>query len=322
MTAPDGAPATASRKRKALGQLKRMLAHAVSRGIIRVNPADGAKAPTAAPNTGIRVLTARQLMRLAAHSPEWGDLILFAGITGLRFGELAALQVQDIDTFDGVVHVERAIGDDNGRRYVKNTKTGEARTVPLAPNAVLIANTRSQGKQPDDLLFPARGGQWLHGSNFANRVFRPLVTEASTAVQRLQTVLSVSEHRRGHARYGTATRDAVTAFQEDQGIAVTGVADAATRAALGLDDHLMPYTLRDGDEDFDQVTFHALRHTAVSLAIQAGANVKAVQRFAGHASASMTLDVYAELFDDDLSTVSERLGVLFDRAREALPASQ
>ncbi|MBP2372121.1 integrase [Paeniglutamicibacter psychrophenolicus] len=34
--------------------------------------------------------------------------------------------------------------------------------------------------------------------------------------------------------------------------------------------------------------------------MSAGANVKAVQRMLGHSSAAMTLDVYAELFDDDL----------------------
>ena len=48
------------------------------------------------------------------------------------------------------------------------------------------------------------------------------------------------------------------------------------------------------------LTPHELRHTAASLAVSAGANVKAVQRMLGHAKASMTLDVYADLFDDDL----------------------
>ena len=41
----------------------------------------------------------------------------------------------------------------------------------------------------------------------------------------------------------------------------------------------------------DGLTPHDLRHTAASLAISAGANVKAVQRMLGHASPSMTLDV-------------------------------
>jgi hypothetical protein len=49
------------------------------------------------------------------------------------------------------------------------------------------------------------------------------------------------------------------------------------------------------------------RHTAASLAVSAGANVKAVQRMLGHASAAMTLDTYADLFDDDLDSVADAL---------------
>jgi integrase len=55
------------------------------------------------------------------------------------------------------------------------------------------------------------------------------------------------------------------------------------------------------------LTPHELRHTAASLAVSAGANVKSVQRILRHASAAMTLDVYAELFDDDLDVVAERM---------------
>ena len=38
-----------------------------------------------------------------------------------------------------------------------------------------------------------------------------------------------------------------------------------------------------------------------------GAHVKLVQRMLGHASAAMTLDVYAALFDDDLGALAERM---------------
>lgn len=56
-----------------------------------------------------------------------------------------------------------------------------------------------------------------------------------------------------------------------------------------------------------RTTPHDLRHTAASLAISAGANVKAVQKMLGHASAAMTLDIYADLFDDDLEAVAVAL---------------
>jgi integrase len=61
--------------------------------------------------------------------------------------------------------------------------------------------------------------------------------------------------------------------------------------------------------DFPTVTPHDLRHTAASLAISAGANVKAVQTMLGHASAVLTLDTYADLFPDDLEQVSVALDV-------------
>ena len=60
-----------------------------------------------------------------------------------------------------------------------------------------------------------------------------------------------------------------------------------------------------------RATPHDLRHTAASLAVSAGANVKAVQKMLGHASAAITLDIYADLFDDDLEAVATAL----DQAR-------
>jgi integrase len=64
---------------------------------------------------------------------------------------------------------------------------------------------------------------------------------------------------------------------------------------------------QDVDDTFPYITPHDLRHTAASMAISAGANPKAVQRMLGHASAAMTLDTYADLFEDDLDAVSERM---------------
>lgn len=50
-----------------------------------------------------------------------------------------------------------------------------------------------------------------------------------------------------------------------------------------------------------KVTPHDLRHTTASLSISAGVNVLALARMLGHTSAKVTLDVYADLFDDDLA---------------------
>ena len=63
------------------------------------------------------------------------------------------------------------------------------------------------------------------------------------------------------------------------------------------------------------LTCHDLRHTAASIAISSGANVKAVQRMLGHKSAQMTLDTYADLFDTDLDAVAVSIGRRIDEAR-------
>ena len=55
---------------------------------------------------------------------------------------------------------------------------------------------------------------------------------------------------------------------------------------------------------------HDLRHTAASWLVQSGASVKAVQQMLGHAKASITLDVYAGLFDSDLDDLTLRLQAL------------
>ena len=65
------------------------------------------------------------------------------------------------------------------------------------------------------------------------------------------------------------------------------------------------------------MTIHDLRHTAASLAVQSGANVKTIQRMLGHTSAAMTLDVYSDLFEDDLDAVSAALDRAASRARSS-----
>jgi integrase len=89
----------------------------------------------------------------------------------------------------------------------------------------------------------------------------------------------------------------------------TRVFNKAVDKLRGLDEDGEPTT------DWPRPTLHDLRHSAASLAISAGANVKAVQTMLGHKSAALTLDTYADLFPDDLEAVADA----FDAAVAALP---
>ncbi len=61
---------------------------------------------------------------------------------------------------------------------------------------------------------------------------------------------------------------------------------------------------------------HDLRHTAVSLWIEAGADVKRVAGRAGHSSVAFTLDRYGHLYPDADAALADRLGEAMAAARD------
>lgn len=62
---------------------------------------------------------------------------------------------------------------------------------------------------------------------------------------------------------------------------------------------------------------HSLRHTAASLLISSGANVKVVQQQLGHKSATMTLDQYGHLFPHDLGVIAEAMDAVLFQGRDS-----
>lgn len=61
----------------------------------------------------------------------------------------------------------------------------------------------------------------------------------------------------------------------------------------------------------DYIKIHHLRHTAASLLIQQGANIKMVQKWLGHKTIQITLDTYSHLFPSDLDNIAIKLDGLF-----------
>jgi integrase len=63
--------------------------------------------------------------------------------------------------------------------------------------------------------------------------------------------------------------------------------------------------------DLKHVTMHSLRHSYASILLGHGASVKALQRALGHASATMTLNVYSHLIQEDMDPVLARANQVF-----------
>ena len=228
--------------------LSLLLGAAVRDGRLPRNVAVGVRLPRVHASEK-RFLSHAQVRDLAdAAGDPFDVVVLVLAFTGLRWGELAALRVRDIDLDRRRVHVVRSMTEIRGRAVFGTPKNHQRRAVPLPAFLVDPLRSRLAGRDPDDLAFTSRAGAVLRNRNFRVQVF-----------------------------------------------------DRAAR-----------------DVGLDGLTPHELRHTAASLAIAAGANVKAVQRMLGHASAAMTLDVYAGLFADDLDEVARVLDAAYTASEARL----
>lgn len=335
MTSPTtGETASPARRRDATRLLVALLDAAVDARRLRTNPArtPSGKVPALprAPRTKPhRYLSHEQLRRVAdaATSPQARTLVLLTALTGLRWGEVSALTVADVDPLRRRVHVTKAYTRlDDGTLLLGDTKTHARREVPLPATLVEAVVTQAGGRAPADLLFTGARGGPLRRESFDRSAFRPAVLAAGRAVRTLREALGL----RPAGLYDDGVVTAVRRLQSDGGREASGICDPATwtlvveadraREAMTRGEKvsrtrlltaLARTTLGPGAEDFDTLTLHDLRHTAASLAISGGATVKAVQRMLGHESPVLTLSTYAGLFEDDLDALGETMSAAF-----------
>lgn len=70
-------------------------------------------------------------------------------------------------------------------------------------------------------------------------------------------------------------------------------------------------------EGVQRLSFHDLRHTAITHLIRSGADAAQVSRFAGHSKVSTTLDLYVGEFEKGkVNDSGQRLGVIYAAAQE------
>lgn len=238
-------PKSASVVQRAFGVLKGILEMARDDGLIVRLPTEKITLPRKVPKKRT-YLTPEQLVSLSKASGRHEALVLTLGFCGLRWGEAAALRVEDVSVDERRLRIRRNWVRAGSEFIETEPKTWERRDVPVPEYVMAAIQKEMQGKGPDDLVFTDAGGRRIH--------------EQSASVH--------PKDADAQQWFGNALRDA--------GVPV--------------------------------LTCHDLRHTAASIAVHSGANVKALQRMLGHKSAAMTLDRYADLFDKDLDMVSDAVG--------------
>jgi integrase len=168
---------------KVLTLFKAMLSGAVHDGLLAANPLDGLKLPSQA-REEMRFLAPGELLRLAdAIDGRYRALVFVGGYGGLRIGELAGLQVQDLDMLRGAVEVQRQVVEVAGKLTVGPLKTKASRRKVKLPRFVvdeLVAHLagRAGSAQPVDLVFPAPGGGLLSRTMFRQRFWLPATRAA------------------------------------------------------------------------------------------------------------------------------------------------
>lgn len=231
---------------RAYGILHGILGDAVSDKLLAANPASDVSLPRRKPKE--KVYLSHDQVRRIANVAKYPTVIRVLAYCGLRWGEMAALRVQDLDLEKRRLRVVNNAVDVAGTMILGTPKTHRARAVPFPRFMASDLGAAALGKSENDLLFPGPDGGYMRNAR-------------------------VHEHN------------------------LSWFASAIKKA------------------EAPRITPHDLRHTAASFAVSAGANVKVVQRMLGHKTAAMTLDVYADLFEDDLDVVADALDLAVEASQ-------
>jgi hypothetical protein len=109
---------------------------------------------------------------------EHHPLVITAGWTGCRWGELAGLQRDRADLARGVIRIDRVDGclhESSHGQWLGPPKTfSSARTIQLPPFLVDLLR-KHLACHPSQFVFTAPHGGWLRRSDFNRRFFRPAV---------------------------------------------------------------------------------------------------------------------------------------------------
>lgn len=200
-------------------------------------------------------------------------VILLALFCGLRKGEIAGLQWENIDFQNGVIRIRHSYSTHDGLKAPKTASS--VRDVPM----------------PDAVRYALLGiiDYW----QTRERVFDPSRPRATNWTNALKDFAGRDDRWDWFDPTPLGLTGYVMLNQCRQPIRSTGMGKVyfyPTVRAAGLwpaGSKRCPYTM------------HGLRHAAVSLLIDSGLSAMHVQKMVGHKKVSTTLDVYGHLFPDD-----------------------
>lgn len=271
--------------RKAHAVLHQVLGAAVPKHIPS-NPADhqggrrGQRGLPTVETDEMSILEPAQARRLIKTAPDAiRDLLVVVLATGLRLGEIIALQCGDVTrskrggTERMTVWIRRAVKHD-GTIGPPKSKAGR-RAIMVTGEAVHVLDRLTKKRSPRAWLFMTpRGCRW-NKNNFRNRYWDRAVAAA------MRCPAHPPEPLKRRAKTGPAPVDPLA----------VSTCDCPERLHQAL-------------------RFHDLRHTHASMLIAAGWDALALKTRMGHADIRTTYDIYGHLLDHGQDAKLDALGEL------------
>ncbi|MBM0124531.1 tyrosine-type recombinase/integrase [Pimelobacter simplex] len=184
------------------GLVHGVLAYALKKGWLVANPAIGTapkRSRVRQSRPELRFLSEKEFERVAELSGRHADLLRVAVGTALRFGEITALWVGDVDLDHRTIRVNKAWkrdGEDGesdtpgwlakqlrARHTMRDHHLGHPktprsrRTITISSELATVLARATEGKAPDDFVFGTRTGRPFHNADFATDFWRPLMQD-------------------------------------------------------------------------------------------------------------------------------------------------
>ena len=255
--------------------VSQMLKQAYRNDMIMRNPVENAVTPSGKAKKEHRVLTEQeQILFLEYVKESEYELIFVLGFsTGMRIGEIQALQWKNIDFKKLEISVEGTLIKVDGKEYRKGpAKTKNSiRTIPLLPE---VAKRLKEHKKQQLEYRMMLGAEWqqvkgLEDLLFCTAIGRPL--SRSVLYNAINRIIEQINH------------------------------DERVRAKV---ESRKPVV-------FEHFSSHTMRHTFATRALEKGIPPKVVQELLGHSTIKTTMDIYTHVLPETKKEEIQKIANLF-----------
>lgn len=255
--------------------VSQMFKQAYRNDMIMRNPVENAVTPSGKAKKEHRVLTEQEQILFLEYAKESEyELIFVLGFsTGMRIGEIQALQWKNIDFKELEISVEGTLVKVDGKEYRKGpTKTKSSiRTVPLLPD---VAKKLREHRKKQLEYRMMLGAEWqqvkgLEDLLFCTAIGRPL--SRSVLYNTIDHIIERINH------------------------------DERVKAKAEKREPVV----------FEHFSSHTMRHTFATRALENGIPPKVVQELLGHSTIKTTMDIYTHVLPKTKNEEIQKIANLF-----------